>query len=63
MKFKEIDPFEQLQRFWEWVAGIQHWNTLEGWVARILVWLIISYLFLLLVKHLLDRSSTVVSDF
>jgi hypothetical protein len=54
MKFKEIDIIEQLQRFWEWVIGIKYWNTLEGWVARILVWAIICYLLLLFTKHLLE---------
>ena len=50
MIFKETDVPEQLQRFWQWVVGIQHWNTPEGWIARILEWVLMVYLLVCLAK-------------
>ncbi|MFZ2642105.1 MAG: NACHT domain-containing protein [Verrucomicrobiia bacterium] len=59
MNPKGIDLLEQLQRLWQWVFGIQHWNTLEGLIARIVIWIVFVYLSLRLLYHLLETIAKI----
>jgi hypothetical protein len=49
---EKIAPY--LLNFWHWLLEIRNWGSLEGWVARVAVWLLLSYIGLLLLKHMLE---------
>ena len=60
MNFKEIDLFEQSGRLWEWVIGIQHWNSLEGWLARIACWVVVVAVLLAVLRFMLEMIAKIV---
>ena len=55
MNLKDIDPISLLPRIWEWLTKIEHWNTPEGWLARIVVVFMVFILICKLVKYILSE--------
>ncbi|MFL6232066.1 MAG: hypothetical protein ACJ76N_02945, partial [Thermoanaerobaculia bacterium] len=49
---EKITPY--LLDFWHWLVEIRNWDSPEGWIARVAVWLLLSYIGLLFLKHMLE---------
>ena len=44
-----------LPKIWSWLTSIQQWNSPEGWLARLVVWVLAIYFLFKIAKYLLNE--------
>ncbi|RWX43001.1 NACHT domain-containing protein [Candidatus Electrothrix aarhusensis] len=52
---KDILPADWPSKLLEWLININQWNSPEGWLARVIIWLVAIYILIRILKYVLNE--------